>query len=234
MRIVGVENNSFVDYPGKIAMVLFTEGCNFNCYYCHNRSIIRKSGAHVIYCPELIIKNLTKKKDFLDGIVISGGEPTIHQKLVDFLDDLKKSTNLPVKLDTNGSNPSMLRLILSKKLVDYIAMDIKAPKHKYKSICMCNVNTQDIDKSIKLIMGSGIDYEFRTTFVPNLYYQDIDEIATWVSGAKNFALQQYRTPESTALFHDARLSQTPHSADYINETLSRIKWHFENAVIRGL
>ena len=150
MRIAGVGNNSFVDYPGKIAMVIFIEGCNFNCYYCHNRAILRKNSSNVIYAPDMLLANLVRKKNFLDGVVISGGEPTAREKLPEFVESIKKATGLSVKLDTNGTNPDMLKELIKKKLVDYVAMDIKAPKDKYNKICLCKVDLDAIQKSIDI------------------------------------------------------------------------------------
>ena len=214
MQIVGVVSNSFVDYPKKIAMALFTPGCNMNCYYCHNREYIGgKQIRRILYHPQTIISDLKRKESFLDGVVISGGEPTLQPGLIQFIRDIRKETSLFVKLDTNGTRPASLKTLLDEKLVDYIAMDIKAPTEKYSSVCLCPVDISSISESIKLIMSGNMDYEFRTTFSPDLSVEDIGEIARMINGAKHFSLQQYRKPAEYTGFYDKRLDLPAHSAE---------------------
>ena len=233
MRIAGI-GNSFVDYPGKIAMIIFIEGCNFNCYYCHNRAILRKNSSNVIYSPDMLITNLIRKKNFLDGVVISGGEPTISEKLPDFIKRIKDETGLAVKLDTNGTNPDMIKDLIKRNLINYIAMDIKASKDKYNKVCLCKVDLDAIQKSIDIILKGKIDYEFRTTFSPDLTTEDIAQIGEWIDGAKLYALQQYRVPPKDMYFNDTRLNLLPHAEDYINTTLETVRKHFASVVVRGL
>jgi len=235
MQIVGITNNSFVDYPGHIAMVVFLAGCNMNCYYCHNRDIIGKNKSNVLYAPELIIKNLEGKKDFLDGIVITGGEPTLYDDLPDFMREIKEKTSKLIKLDTNGTNPKMLELVLQENLVDFVAMDIKAPPDKYNETSGAKIDLEKIERSIEIIKKSDIDYEFRTTYAPSLEEADIVKLAKWITKTgevKKYALQQYRNPNVQLI--DNRLLIPAHPKEYLTETLEKIKEIIPNSVIRGI
>ncbi|PIU62016.1 anaerobic ribonucleoside-triphosphate reductase activating protein, partial [archaeon CG07_land_8_20_14_0_80_38_8] len=123
--IKGMVESSFIDYPGKIALVVFTAGCNFHCHYCHNPELVNPTPPFI--SEEKILLKLEKKREWLDAVVISGGEPTLHPDLPEFIKKIKDETGLLVKLDTNGSNPEMLKKLINEKLIDYVAMDVKAP-----------------------------------------------------------------------------------------------------------
>jgi len=235
MQIVGITNNSFVDYPGHIAMVVFLAGCNMNCYYCHNRDIIGKIKSNVVYAPEVIIRNLDEKKDFLDGIVITGGEPSLYADLPDFMREIKEKTKKLVKLDTNGTNPEMLKLVIEEKLIDFVAMDIKAPPNKYDETCSAKIDIKNIEKSINIIKNSNIDYEFRTTYAPSLKEADIIKLAKWLAKSgevKKYALQQYRNPNVQLI--DNRLLIPAHPKEYLLETLDKVKEIIPNSIVRGI
>lgn len=172
---------TLIDYPGKIAATVFTVGCNFDCAFCHNPELVdpQKIKKQPIIPEKYFFEFLTSRQGMLEGVCITGGEPTIHKDLSDFLSRIK-SLGFAVKLDTNGSNPEMLKKLIDGELVDYIAMDIKGPLQIPK-------------KSVELIKDSGIDYEFRTTVVPALHTkEDILEIARELSPAKKYFLQQFR------------------------------------------
>lgn len=240
MKIVGIANNSFIDYPGKIAMVLFTYGCNMNCYYCHNRDIIGKVPPKVVYTPEYIFQEIDKKKDFLEGIVISGGEPTLNTDLPIFIKKIKEK-NMLVKLDTNGTNPKMLQDLINDKLIDFIAMDIKAPKGKYSNMAGWNEANgkellKSVEKSISIIKKSGLPCEFRTTFAPTLQKEDIVSISKWLKIDKieiqKYVIQQYRPPQTKLI--DTRLSIPPHSKEYLEQTLEEVKEVIPNSSLRGI
>ena len=164
MRIFDYKIPSFVDYPGRIAAVLFTKGCCWNCDWCHNSSLkgkMSKKGFSISY----IISELKKYKGKISGVVITGGEPTLYGKLlIELLERLKRETIFGIKLDTNGSNPLLLKEIIDKKLVNYIAMDVKATKSKYNECIGAKVDIKIIEESIKLIKESKIEYRFRTTY----------------------------------------------------------------------
>ncbi|MCK9575442.1 MAG: anaerobic ribonucleoside-triphosphate reductase activating protein [Clostridia bacterium] len=194
MIIGGYVKNSFVDYPQNISAVIFTVGCNMNCWYCHNKNLITMSEKIKGQQKKLkteIFDFLRNHRCFLDAVVISGGEPTLQNDLFEFIIAIK-SMGYKVKLDTNGTNPDCIHKLIKNKLVDYIAMDIKAPLNKYNTITETNNNLKDIEKSIKLIMDSLIDYEFRTTFAPPLTVDELVQIAQIITGANNYCIQKYR------------------------------------------
>ncbi len=171
MIIGGYEPCSLSDYPGRVACVLFTQGCNWNCPFCHNRALLPVAPPGATGDTDLILERVAGQRDRLGGIVVSGGEPTIHRDLPEFLARLR-TIGLPLKLDTNGSRPNMLAQILGDRLVDYIAMDVKAPLHKYRELAGKNVAAARIERSVALIAGSGIAHQFRTTVVPGLLDED--------------------------------------------------------------
>jgi pyruvate formate lyase activating enzyme len=193
MIIAGFAPNSCVDYPKNIAAVVFLPGCNFDCWYCHNRDIIE--GSFTPIDEKEVLEKIEKRKRFLDGVVITGGEPllTSLNELKVFIEKIK-AMGLLVKLDTNGTFPEKLEELLP--MLDYVAMDIKAPISQYKIVTpMREGQEENIRKSIKLLMNSSIDYEFRTTFDPNLTKIDIKEIAEMIAGAKAYSLQQINIPK---------------------------------------
>ena len=191
MEIGGIVRNSFVDYPGVLCAVVFTTGCNYNCWYCHNSHILHKKGE---IREEDVLSFLKERKKFLDGVVVSGGEPTLQKDLEDFIRKVKE-LGYKVKLDTNGSNFEVLKGLVSKKLVDYVAMDIKAPLNKYEMVTGVTRTLKDEQKSIEFLLTSKVDYEFRTTYSPDLNLQDIEEICKMIKGAKRYSIQKYRTVE---------------------------------------
>lgn len=189
MLIGGFQKTSLIDYPKKIAAIVFTHGCNFRCHYCHNPELV--TGAEKIADENAILDFLDTRKGKLDGIVVTGGEPCLQKDLPDFLEKLKDK-GFDVKLDTNGSRFDMLENVVLKGLVDYIAMDIKAPLTKYKKIIDTDIDIAEIENSIDLIMSCGIDYEFRTTVTEALLtVEDFEEIGATVEGAKKYFLQNF-------------------------------------------
>lgn len=225
MEIAGFIVNSFVDYPGNIASVVFTPGCNMNCWYCHNRDIISETKGG--YDQDLILAEIERRKGFIDGVVITGGEPTLQKDLLAFAEKVK-NLGLKVKLDTNGTNCAVIRKMVKEKLVDYIAMDIKAPFEKYNKVTIIK-DIDEIKKSVQYIMQSGVDYEFRTTFAPNLTAEDILEICKNIAGAKNFALQGYRAPH----YIDEKKAP-PHKNSLFEEVKKSAQGMVENFIIRNI
>jgi len=198
MRIGGLQKMTLIDYPGKIAATVFLIGCDFRCPYCHNPELVSpkqiKNQAQIKESD--FFKFLDKRINLLDGVCITGGEPTISLNLPKFIQKIKKRGFL-VKLDTNGSNPKMLKDLIKDNLVDFIAMDIKTSILKYNKVKAENKISQ-VQKSINIIRNSNKDYEFRTTVVPGIVDEkDIKEIGEWLKGAKKFVLQQFR-PASAA------------------------------------
>ena len=192
MIIGGLQRTSLIDYPGKVAAVVFTMGCPFRCHYCHNPGFVIPE-RFVEPTPErYVIGFLRSRIGKLDGVVVTGGEPTIQRDLPDFLAEVK-GMGYQVKLDTSGINPNVLVELIGDGLVDYVAMDIKAPLNRYSEVAGAEVSEGAIRKSIEVIERSGIDYEFRTTVVrEQLSGDDIMSIAESIKGAKRYVLQRFR------------------------------------------
>lgn len=191
MKIGGWQKFSLIDYPGKISAVIFTQGCRFRCPFCHNPElVVPEKFAESISAGE-VLNFLESRKSRLDGVVISGGEPTMQPDLIDFISQLKKM-GFSVKLDTNGSFPDALENLIQEKLVDYVAMDIKSPLSKYAAHTNSDIKEEYIKKSIELIKKSGLDYEFRTTVVKEqLSPEDLFAIGQILSGSKRYILQKF-------------------------------------------
>jgi pyruvate formate lyase activating enzyme len=196
LEIKGIIPTTMLDWEGKLATTLFVGGCNFRCPWCQNPDLVLRPQEMATVGWEHIKKHLQAKRDWLDGVVVTGGEPTIHGWLPEALGRIK-SLGYPVKLDTNGSQPGALRILMQRHLVDCVAMDIKTSFAKYAEACGVWVDTNAIRESINLILDSGIDHEFRTTVVPGYVEEaDILEIAGYIPGAKRYLLQQF-SPKKT-------------------------------------
>jgi len=174
MKIAGLQKVSLIDYPGKIAAAVFTQSCNLRCGYCHNPELIYPESFNAPYALADIFDFLRSHRGRLEGVVVTGGEPTLQEGLADFLNEVKEM-GYSVKLDTNGTRPFVVKRLITEELVDYIAMDIKAPLSKYAQVCGGFVDTEKIAESIALLENSRIDYHFRITFDKNnLSENDID------------------------------------------------------------
>lgn len=191
MIIAGLQKTSLLDYPGKVSAILFTQGCNFRCPFCYNPNLVTHISKKDIISEKKIFDFLAKRQKTLDAVVITGGEPTLHDDLPEFIQRIKKLGFL-VKLDTNGTNPKMLKELIKSKLIDYIAMDVKAPLLKYSKVVNMKVKALKIRKSIKLIMASGLPYEFRSTIMPALHSdKDLIKMAKLIKGARAYYLQKF-------------------------------------------
>lgn len=192
MKIGGIQKVSLVDYPGHTCAALFTIGCNMRCGYCHNPELVLPERfADEIPVDEILLF-LESRRGKLEGVTISGGEPTMHQDLPEFIIQIK-ALGFLVKLDTNGTNPEMLEQLYAHNLLDFVAMDVKASLSKYQDVVARPIDIDAIRQSIDCIKRSGVEYEFRTTVVKSqLSPQDIDEIGKLVEGAPRFALQKFR------------------------------------------
>lgn len=192
MKIGGLQKVSLIDYPGKISAIIFTQGCNFRCPYCHNPELVDPKCYRACLSPKDILGFLALRVGKLDAVTITGGEPTIQNDLIPFICRIRKM-GFDVKLDTNGSRPEILARLLKEKLLDYIAMDVKAPLEKYSSVVNAQVHIEDVCQSIRLIIKSKIPHEFRTTVVSSqLTTNDFSIMAQEVRGAKRYVLQKYR------------------------------------------
>lgn len=191
MKIGGWQKFSLIDYPGQLSTVIFTQGCNFRCPYCHNPELVESKLFQPPESEEAILSFLKSRVGRLDGVVVTGGEPTLQPDLLQFLKKIKK-LGFSVKLDTNGSQPDKLKLLLENKLVDYWAMDLKAPEEKYSEVIRTNLEFHLIQQSIDLIRRSEKDYEFRTTVVKGqLSGEDLMAIGRLIEGAERYALQTF-------------------------------------------
>jgi pyruvate formate lyase activating enzyme len=192
MQIGGFQRFSLADFPGHISAIVFTIGCGFRCSYCHNPELVDPRRAPAEIPLEAVLQFLDARKGQVDGIVITGGEPTLHADLPEIL-ALFKNKGVSVKLDTNGSNDTMLASILDRGLLDYVAMDIKAPLEHYARVVRIPVDTGSIRRSIKCILHSGIDHEFRTTYLESLLsIEEMMEIAALVRGCSRYVLQRFQ------------------------------------------
>ncbi len=192
----GLQKNSFIDYPGRISCVLFVSGCNFDCPYCHNPSLVKGSPvASPSLNGEAIFEFLERRKEFLDGVVVSGGEPTLQKDLV-YLCEIIKRMGYPVKLDTNGSRPQAVKELVDEGLVDYIAMDIKTDPLHYPPSIKKDFDPDSILSSIQIIMDSALAYEFRTTCVKSIVDAEaVENIATTIKGSMLYALQRFNNSD---------------------------------------
>ena len=191
MKIGGLHKTSLIDYPGKICAIIFTQGCNFKCPYCHNPELVNPEEFSALIPEEEIFSFLEKRKKYLDAVSITGGEPLIQKDILEFLGKLKKLGFL-IKIDTNGSLPEILQEIIEKNLVNYISMDVKGPLEKYDLIIGVKIDTEKIKESIELIKNSNIDYEFKTTVVKKfLDEKDFIKIGQLLKGTKLYFLQKF-------------------------------------------
>ncbi len=190
MRIGGLQKFSFIDFPNKTSAIVFTQGCNFKCSYCHNPELVYTNMYQKTIPEEQVFAFLESRKNQLDAVVITGGEPTLQPDLIDFIKKVK-SMDFSVKLDTNGSNPKILEQIINQKLVDFIAMDIKAPFDKYNLVCCVAVDTFSIKQSINLIKNSGINFLFRTTYdKTKLFDKDIQIMTNFINSDTHYKVQK--------------------------------------------
>ena len=192
MRICGLQKLAMVDFPGKLAATVFTGGCNLRCPFCHNALLVTRLGESPSLSEDEILSFLASRKNLLDGMVLSGGEPLMQPGCLDFLQKVR-DLGLSIKVDTNGCYPEVLADVLARNLVDYVAMDLKNSREKYaETVGIPNFDLAPIEESIQILKTSGVDYEFRTTVVQELHTaDDIRAIGQWAQGAPTYALQKF-------------------------------------------
>lgn len=219
MVIAGFHPLTLIDYPGQVACIIFTQGCNLRCGYCHNSQFIvqpnESSGlANGALLPEEFFEFLQTRKKLLDGVVISGGEPTLQNDLLSFLEQIKQLGFL-VKLDTNGTNPEVLKEALAQGLLDYVAMDIKHDPLRYSELTHVSVDVALLEAARDLLSTSGIAHEFRTTVVPG-FHDDrvIETICHFCEGAPRFVLQNFRP---TSVLNSSFKSYRSYSSEELHE-----------------
>ncbi|OYD17497.1 anaerobic ribonucleoside-triphosphate reductase activating protein [candidate division WOR-3 bacterium JGI_Cruoil_03_44_89] len=227
--IKGLQRVSIVDFPKRICVVVFTGGCNFRCPYCHNPELVVGWEKLPTIRNAEVVSFLESRRGLLDGVCITGGEPTIHKRLPDFIERVKEK-GFEVKLDTNGTNPAMVGELIKNGLLDYIAMDVKATPQKYDLATGVSVNIKDIKKSIKVIMNGGIDYEFRTTVFPDfLSIEDANKIGEWLKGASKYVFQR---PRKLKMLQDVFKDSPVYAETELNKIKNILSDYVEEVTIR--
>lgn len=236
IHIKGVQKISLIDYPGKISCVVFLNKCNMRCPYCHNPELVLDNYEKEF--PDIGVEEfmefLDKKRKWIDGVCITGGEPTLHSGLLEFTKMIKKK-GLLVKLDTNGTNPNMIEEAINQNIVDFIAMDIKNTLSKYSKTVNMNVNIENIKKSISIIIEAGkdnkIDYEFRTTILPkHIGEKEIILIGEMLRGAKKYVLQQFHKQDS--LIDDSFKNEKIYNYSELNKFKEILEKYIQKVEIR--
>ena len=226
MIFSGIDTFSLLDYDGYISIVLFSPGCNFKCPFCHNYKNVVLSNDQLSH--KKIYEYLKSRVGLVDAVTFSGGEPTLQKDLIDTIKEVKK-LGYKIKLDTNGSNPKVLKELLDENLLDYVAMDIKASPNKYDLVSGINVNLENINQSIELIKKYAPDYEFRTTLVDEYFTpEDIKEIGKLLQGTNKLFLQKY-------VYRDGVLNPSLHEVkeEKAKEYQKILKDYIKNVELRG-
>jgi len=231
IQIGGLQKLTLIDYPGRISATVFLTGCNFRCPFCYSSELVlpEKIKNQPKISEKELFKFLKERKKLIEGVVLCGGEPTTSKDLVSLIEKIKKM-GFSVKLDTNGSDPALLKKLIDKKLIDYVAMDIKAPKEKYSEVAGTKIDVKKIQKSIDILKEGKVDYEFRSTIVPTLHTkEDVMEMAKWIRGAKRYYLQNFR-PEKTI---DPKFEKIkPYPQEFLLEIQKAISPFFEICQVR--
>jgi pyruvate formate lyase activating enzyme len=230
MKIAGFTKNSFVDYPGRIASVVFFTGCNYDCFFCHNRSIIGPDAPAIDEEP--IWEFLGRRRGLLDAVVITGGEPTLQAGLSGFLTRVKRLGYL-CKLDTNGSRPDVVRALLDAGLVDYVALDVKAPWDRYREFCGPSADPAKVLATLAMLRDGKVDYECRTTFLPQITHVDIGRIARGIAPVKRYALQAYRIPPAYKPTDRFRVLAVGHDGEDTRMAIDEAAWCGGEVILRA-
>ncbi|MBR4018882.1 MAG: anaerobic ribonucleoside-triphosphate reductase activating protein [Clostridia bacterium] len=227
--IKGLQTLTLLDYPGKVACTVFTGGCNFRCPFCHNGGIVLNPGAEPSIPEEKVFDLLKKRRGVLEGVCITGGEPTLWKGLWDFAKEIK-AMGYSVKLDTNGTNPELMHKLILAGVVDYVAMDVKNSPDKYaETIGVKGFNLQPVKDSVRLLLQGTAGYEFRTTVVKGMHTpQDIVEIGKWIQGAQKYFIQPYRDSD---LVIDRSCER--HSDEELQALLAAAREYVPAAELRG-
>lgn len=224
----GFEKCTLIDYPSKTACMVYTIGCNFRCPYCHNPELVDETVTETI-SEEEVLAFLDTRKGLLDGVVITGGEPTMHSDLTSFIEKVKEKGFL-VKLDSNGTSPQVLKDLVGKKLVDYIAMDIKAPLSRYSSVVSRPVDIDAIQESIDFLRTASVEYEFRTTVVKSLLSEaDMLAIGEEIKGAKRYFLQAFIP---TKILNPQLRKKVSYSSDELEALRQKVQPYVSYCAIR--
>lgn len=234
MRIAHLLPTTLIDYPGRVAALIYTPSCNFRCPFCHNPELVlpeRVEGLKLVP-EEEVLSLLRERRGFLDALAITGGEPTLQGDLRRFIEEVKRLGYL-VKLDTNGSRPEVLAELFGEGLLDYVAMDVKGPPERYPELTGGAGDRAAIGEAIELIGERAPDYEFRTTAAPGLTMGDIRAIADWIRGAKRYILQRFSVPPDNGLVDPSLAGQSSLSAAELRAVWSDISGSFEDGGVRA-
>ena len=237
MIIGGFQTTTLLDYPGKVACTIFTAACNMRCPFCQNSYLITGS-FETRYSEEEVLAYLSKRKGLLDGVCITGGEPTLQKDLAEFICKIK-DLGLLVKLDSNGLNPDIIKMLYSGNLIDMVAMDIKSGPSTYGAACgIKDIDMGKIKESIDFLITSGIDYEFRTTLVKGIHrLEDMEEITSLIKGAKAYFLQSYKESDKILGLVDGNKEASTYSSfsrNELEEFLDIAKKVVPSAMLRGV
>lgn len=229
MTVNGFQKMTLLDFPGKVACTIFLGGCNMRCPFCHNAGLVLGDGT-ATFSGEEIISYLEKRKGILDGVCITGGEPTLRRDLPEFIREIK-NLGYTVKLDTNGTNPALLKSLILDGLVDYVAMDIKNCFEKYpQTVGVDNFDITPIKESIDFLLSGAVDFEFRTTVVKQLHtVEDIERIAKEISPAKKYFIQNF--VDSGNLIGQGLCA---HDEQTLKEMLAAAQKQIPGAALRGV
>ncbi|MFA5840411.1 MAG: anaerobic ribonucleoside-triphosphate reductase activating protein [Candidatus Margulisiibacteriota bacterium] len=234
LEIKGFHETSFLDWDGKIVSVVYLPLCNLRCPFCHNSGLVEAPQSYSTIPKEKIFAFLDDHLDFIDGVCITGGEPTLHKDkgLFEFAREIK-NRGLLVKIDSNGTDPDCLQKLIDENLIDYVAMDIKGPiNERYSNICRTKVDIEKIKKSIGLIMSRKIHYEFRTTVVPTLLsFEDVVGVARSIAGAEKYALQQFKAENC---WEPEMLKIKPYSKEELELMAKAAQAYVSNTILRGV
>lgn len=228
--IKGWQKLSLIDYPPYLTSVIFLGGCNFKCGFCHNPDLVLNPSKLPNIDLDTVLDYLKKRKKWIQAVCITGGEPTLHKNLFEIISKIKQ-LSLKVKLDTNGSNPNIVKELLENNLLDYIAMDIKTALNKYDKLAGVKVEKEKIKETVALIKNSGIDYEFRTTLVPGLISKtDLLNIGKWLKGSKRFVIQNFNS--SKPLINNKLRELAPYSPQELIKLAEWLKPYFKKTEVR--
>lgn len=230
MHISGIQKLTLLDYPGKLACTIFTDGCNFRCPFCHNASLVLPDREKQRIDETFVLDFLKKRQGILEGVAVTGGEPTLQADLEAFLEKVK-ALGYKIKLDTNGTRPEVLKRVIENGLVDRVAMDIKDAPENYRLACGAAADISAIESSKELLLCGTVEYEFRTTVVKGIHTKEsLLSAARWISGAKEYYLQQFKDsgdiilPKGLSAFDEVEM----------NALLQAVREIIPTAMLRGV
>jgi len=228
-KIAGIQKSSMVDYPGLVSIAVFTPYCNYDCFYCHNRNIL--SGDINLLDTNKILEFAKKRSGIIEGFVVSGGEPTIQSGLIDFIKSIRM-LGYKIKLDTNGSNLDVVKKLVEDKLIDFIAIDLKAPFKKYNQILGGAADGRIAKETMVYAINSALPYEIRTTMIPQLEAEEMLETLAELPKLSRYAIQQYVKPQTLKECDRFKTNVEPHSSGYLEKYAKSCEEFSDNVILR--